>query len=206
MENSTMTNMLVAMDIASDSWISTDRIHTINLTTDGNHYHNYYEQLLYFDTAGIIKVKYYNYGLAATKFYNAVAVDLRNFEIKHNFLTYYGLDEVKTLLKFRNPKYGDIAFTIDSAGAFVAAANITAISPQTMTVDADLDLTGNRLCYADGSLLVISGGIIIPKRAGSFIEGLKDESQILYREPKTIYTADEYLFIDNVNGMSLNRY
>jgi len=207
MEINTLINMLTSMDIASDDWVTSDRIHTINLTTDGNHYNNYYEQRLYFDTtAGVIKIKYYNFILVSSKFLNVTEVDTTHFTMKPNDYAYYGKDEIETLAKFRNPKAGDIAYTIDSAGT-VVAATITGITASSITVDTALSLTGKTLCYANGGLLEISGGIIVGKRDLSTVEDILDNpAHILYRQPKTIYTADEYLFLDNVNGMSLNRY
>ena len=75
-----------------------------------------------------------------------------------------------------------------------------------MTLNQDLTLGSNTLCYADGTVMVDGGAMLIPINASDNIESLAGNSHILYRKPISIYTSDDYLFFDNINGFSLKRY
>jgi hypothetical protein len=208
MEITTLQNMLVSMDIPENTWTSDKELYLVNLPSDGNHYNHYYEQMLYFDTInGILKIKFYKFRLASSKFFSVEQIGNTNFKIKHDTFAYYGIDERKDLDKLRNPKIGDYAYTIDSAGNFVAASKIVALTESTMEVEADLVISaGERLCYADGTVLVPGVTMFNPINSVDILESLANDSQILYRKPKTIYTADDYIFVDNINGFSLIRY
>lgn len=208
MEITTLQNMLTSMSIPENAWTNDKELYLVNLPSDGNHYNHYYEQMLYFDTVnGVLKIKFYKFRLASSKFYSAKQLTNNTFEIKHDTFGYYGIDERKDLAKMRNPKVGDYAYTIDSTGTFVAASKIATINESTITVENDLVIgAGEKLCYADGTVMQPGIGMFNPITSGHLLESLTNDSQILYRKPKTIYTADDYIFVDNINGFSLIRY
>jgi hypothetical protein len=164
--------------------------------------------MFYFDTInGIMKIKFYKFRLASSKFYSAEQIDNTNFKIKHNTFGYYGINERDDLGKMRNPEVGDYAYTIDSAGNFTAASKIIKLKDSVMQVETDLIIgTNEKLCYADGKVLSPGVSMFNPISSGSILESLTNDSQILYKKPKTTYTADDYIFVDNINGFSLIRY
>lgn len=208
MEITTLQNLLTSMSIPENTWTNDKELYLVNLSSDGNHYNHYYEQMLYFDTVnGVLKIKFYIFRLASSKFFSVEQVDSTNFNIKHNTFGYYGIDERKDLGKMRNPKIGDYVYTINSVGAYVAASKIAAITASTMQIETALTIgSGEKLCYADGTVLVPGVSMFNPISSGHLLESLLNDSQILYRKPKTIYTADDYIFVDNINGFSLIRY
>ena len=208
MEITTMQNMLASMNIPENTWIADKELYLINLPSDGNHYNHYYEQMLYFDTvSGILRIKFYKFRLASSKFNSYTQLTNNTYEIKYDMFAYYGKDERNDLGKMRNPKVGDYAYTIDAGGSYVASALITSITDGVMTLQTDLILgAGQILCYADGSVMQPGIGMFSPITSGHFLESLANDSQILYRKPKTIYTSDDYIFFDNINGFSLIRY
>ena len=197
------------MDISENSWISDNTLHSINLTSDGNHYHSFYDQLLYFDTTvGVVKVKNYNYSLASSRLYQAENTDTTHIAIETDPFNYYGILNIPNIVHAKNLKNGDIFYTVSrTTGLIVDVANIISFSTNEIVLDAPVTIGPNIPCYADGDVLEIFGGSIVPKlSSGAYIEALTDATNLIHRWQKTTLTADVYIFFDNINGFSLNRY
>lgn len=208
MNSTTLGHMLTSMGITANAWISNENIQVVNLQNDGNFHYDYFSHLIRFDTTNqLLKIKYYQPDVVSSKFYGFEKLASASFRIIPNPFGNYSFQQLMHFKAFRNPRVGDIVFTVDSSNDFVAATTITNISSGVITTAADLDTTGRTLCYASGVVLSISGGSIQANDAGAFLESFMDNDSILVlRRPLTSYTADEYISVENIEGFSMKRF
>jgi hypothetical protein len=201
MDNATMIAALESIGITGgnlDSWIINDKIATINLTNDGSHSYNQFEQRLYFDTTNdIIKTKYYNTEAISTRFYSISRASSSTYTVGTNSYGRYGLMN-KVFPYHGQPKVGDVLFTISPATLeLVDQAIITSVSYNTITTDSDVSLSGGVIaCYADKKFVETP-----PDNFYLFV--LEDESIVFYSEPKTSFVTDIYIGFSDVTGFSL---
>ena len=209
MNNVTMQNMLISLGIPQNTWVSNKDIFMISLTSNGNFYNDYFGTRINFNTTNeLLRVKNYKFKLASGEFdkIEQVAADTlkATADINSQYAKYTKLNE--TIPRLRNPKVGDIVYTVNSSNVIVATALITEILGGTITLDANLTIGSNRVAFADGSLIEVVGGNLQTKAVGSFLEEYPDFTTMIYREQTTTNITDEYIDFGKINGFSLNRY
>jgi hypothetical protein len=212
MTTATLNSMLVSLDIPVRTWTNDPKLLSISLENGGNYYHDYFSHLMYFDidavTAGndkkLLKIKYYKPVLVSSPFHKYEKLSSKTFKIEPDIFGSYSIPLIKDFKQFRNPKVGDIVYTISASNDLVAATTIESISGSTIVLVADLDISGKKLCYASGIVLNSS---LATLNANEFVESFLDNDSILIlKRPLTTYTVDEYISISNIEGFSLRRF
>jgi len=209
MDKTTMLAMLESLSISTNTWLTDKSIFIIGITSDGNFHNDFFSERLNFDTVNdLVRVKFYSYKLGTSQFFKAEQVTVNSFKASRDELGHYGkyLPINEKLGRMRNPAIGDIVYTVNASGDFVAAVYISSIDGTTLTLSGNLTIGTNRVCYADGSIIKIQGGLLESIKDGSYLEELTDMTSILYREALTIYNTDLYLDFNNINSFSLVRY
>jgi hypothetical protein len=209
MNKITMQKMLLSLNISENTWVSNKDIFAINLANNGNFHNDFYSIRLNFNTTNeILRVKNYRFKLVSGEFDKVEQLTSNSLkivsDITSQFAKYTKLNE--RLLRVRNPKIGDIVYTVNSSNSIVAITTITEITYNSITLANNISIGTNRVCYADGSLLNIVSGGLQAKLSSAFIEEHPDLTTLLYREPLTTNITDEYIDFDKINGFSLNRY
>jgi hypothetical protein len=208
MNATTLGHMLTSLGITANEFISNTNIHSINLQNDGNFYYDYFSHLIKFDTTNLmLLVKYYRPSLVSSILKDAERVSSAVYRLKADQFGLYGRRSLLAFDTFRNPRVGDLLYTIDENKEISDITTIQTISADIITTAADISISGKELCYASGAALEISGGSIQASRQGEFIESFLDnDSIILLRRPNTVFTTDEYISIENIEGFSLRRF
>jgi len=209
MDKTTLIAALQSAGIPADTWTSKKELFVVNLQTDGNNYHDFMTQMIYFDTTHeLLRIKEYISGIVSSKFFRIEKSGNSTYKASPDGFGYYGLKEVLFFQQFRNPLVGDIFFTVDSNNTFVEAAYITAINGNLITLDSDLDIEGYTVGYASGKALTISNlGQIAPKEIGNLVEiYLNDSTLLLYKRPLTGSITDIYISTKNIEGFEFRQY
>lgn len=204
----TLEKMLLVLDIEANQWTTDSQLYTISMTTDGTHHYDPLSQRLYFDlTNQLLKIKYFTPILVSSYFWKAKKTAASTFEITPDIFGNYSVKMINQFDQFRNPKIGDIAFTVDANGNFVEARTITNIEGTVMTLSSDIDVTNKKLCYASGVVLTLSLGTIVPKTAGQFLESFDGKDALLVlKRPTTNNIADIYISTPDIEGFGLRRF
>jgi hypothetical protein len=214
MTTATLNSMLVSLDIPVRTWTNDPKLLSISLENGGNYYHDYFSHLMYFDididavTADddkkLLKIKYYKPALVSSPFHKYEKLSSKTFKIEPDIFGLYSIPLIKDFKQFRNPKIGDIVYTINASNALVASTTIESITGNTIVLVADLDVSNKRLCYASGIVLNTSlQKLNVNDRVESF---LGNDSIRILKRPLTTYTVDEYISISNIEGFSLRRF
>ena len=211
MDATTLSAALTSAGIAADTGVFEPLLKSISLETDGNIDYNFMSQKLYFDTTNeLLKIKEFYFKLASSEFYSAERTSASNYRILRDGDGSFSRTVSPMFRKFREPKVGDIVFTVSGAPlAFVAGATISSININngTMVLSSDLSLTGNILCYADGGSLELSGGSI------DAIEGDEEVSTFLgvgsvlvVRKPVSELDFETVVSFQSIESFVFNRY
>jgi hypothetical protein len=211
MDLTTLQAVLTAIDVPADTAVFEPSIKQISLESNMNVFYSFLSHSLYFDTTNqLLLLKEHYYKLVSSKFKSAQRISAGNYTISPDEIGQYAVQETILLTKFRNPRVGDLAFTVSSsANTFVAAATITAIdlAAGTMTLSSDLSLTNNTLCYASGADLQIVAGSIVPIENGDTVQSLISRDSILIlRRPLSSNLFDEVVSTTAIESIMLNRY
>lgn len=208
MNSTTLGHMLTSIGITANAWVSNENLEVVNLQNDGNFHYDYFSHMIRFDTTNqLLRIKYFYPEVVSSKFFGFEKLGTASFRIIPNNFGNYSFKQLKHFEAFRNPRVGDIVFTVDSSNQFVAATTISSISSDVITTAADLVTTNRTLCYASGLTLSLSGGNIQANDAGAFLESfLDDDSVLILRRPVTSYTADEYISVENIEGFSMKGF
>jgi hypothetical protein len=206
MNRSSMVSFLQSAGLTANSWFSDKRLVTLMLESDGNQYHDFLSQMIYFDTVNdVIKIKDYTGSMVSSQFAEIEKTSDYTFSIKPDIFGYYGLTRTEIVKPFRNPEVGDIFFLVNSNNA-IEVATITEKVGNTITIDEDLDLTGKIACYASGKVLQILAGAISPKKSGDIIESFLGETTLIwYKRAMTGNIADVYLSFFNIEGFDFRK-
>jgi len=208
MTSTTLGHMLTAIGITANEPTSNPTLHVVNLQSDGNFYYDYFTHRIHFDlTDHLLRIKYYNAVLVSSIFNNFTKISNSTYSAEPNIFGSYSSKVIKVLNPFREPKIGDIIYTIDSSNEISEVSKITSISGKVITSADDLDTDGLRLCYASGISLDISGSSIEAIKAGEYLESfLGNDGILILRRPLTENTVDEYVSGENIEGFSLRRF
>ena len=201
MDNATMLAALESLGISGadlDAWIINDKIATINLTNDGSHAYNQFEQRMFVDTTNdLLRFKYYNTEAISTRFNIISRTSSATYSVTPDRYGKFGL--VNRVFPYHGqPKVGDALFTISPTTLeLVDQAIITSVTSSTITTDSDVSLSGGVIaCYADKRF-------VDTPPSGSFVFVLDDESIVFYSEPKTGFDTDIYVGFSDVTGFSI---
>lgn len=207
MTNNDVIKVIEILGIESSTWSFNKDITGINIISDAVQNYDYFSQRLYFDTvAGVLKIKYYDFKIISTEFFNSQKTGDFTITIKPDFVGYYG-KKYGAFDKLRNPLTNDIVYTVSkSTGNIVEATKIESISGNIVTLTENIDV-GNDvfLCYAAGNLLTLESGVIDPTFDEMFLEVLENARNLLIRKPKTSYDSDIYISFDGLIGILLKR-
>jgi hypothetical protein len=212
MTTATLNSMLVSLNIPVRTWTNDPKVLSLSLENGGNYYHDYFSHLIYFDIHAtqpqndkkLLKVKYYRPSIVSSPFYKYEKLSSKTFKIEADIFDSYSIPLIKDFKQFRNPKIGDIVYTIDASNDLVASTTIESITGTTMVLTADLDVSNKRLCYASGIVLNSS---LATLNVNEFVEPfLGNDSILILKRPMTTYTVDEYISISNIEGFSLRRF
>jgi hypothetical protein len=214
MTKTVMDAMLDTMEFPIDQWFDDSELSSINLTSDGRQVYDELEQRLYYDsTVGTIKVKYYSFDLVSAVLNDVEVISATSFKIVPDKFGYYSIFKPirQGLKKFRNPQVGDIVYTVDKISLeLIAAAIITSISTTTVTLDRNLTINkaAHLVAYASGKVLKIDNeGAIAAIKPDTYVMDYRDNATVLvYKTPRTPYTADIYIGCEGVTGFSMKRY
>jgi hypothetical protein len=210
MNRTTLIAALNSAGITANQWTSDPNLISISLESDGNQYVNFLDQLLYFDTrAGyeMLKVKYYAYSQVSSEFIDYEKLSSATFKVRPDKHGKYGKKYSSHLKMFRNPKVGDIVYTVDSSNDYIEGRTITSFDGSTMVLNSDINVSGRTLCYASGDVLQLSGGSITTVKLGEYIESVFDDDKILiYKKPRTQYNADIYIATTSIESLVFRRF
>jgi hypothetical protein len=210
MDKTTLIAALSSMGILANQPTSNIDLKVINTQNDGNHFHDFFTEMLFFDTNNeILKIKYFASLIVGSKFYKFEKTGDSSFRIFPDNFGKYSVNSIKTFSQMRNPKIGDIVYTVDEDNQFVSATYITSIDLFTGNIQtqADLDIQGNSLCYANGALLHLIIGQIQSKKGSEYLTPfLDDDSVLILKRPKSDYTADTYISTENIEGFEFRRF
>jgi len=210
MDKTTLISALTAMGITAGSYTSSQDLMSINLTSDANHYYNFLEQMIFFDTTNeVLKIKHFRFSPISSEFLKIEKT------ASAQFLVSFGLDGrasrrvTHVLDQFRNPEVGDFLYTtLKSDNSFVGAVTITAVSNNgVLTTNSDIDISNKNVCYASGRTLSLIGGQLIKNEDDAIVESFSGNDGFKYiKRPITNFTADTYISTQSIDGFSLRRY
>jgi hypothetical protein len=210
MDKATLISSLTAIGISAGSWTSSPDLMSINLTSDANHYYNFLEQMIYFDTTNeVLKIKHYRFSPISSQFLKIEKTASAEFLVSSGLDGKASIRITNVLDQFRNPEAGDFLYTtLKSDNSFVEAVTITSVSGNgVLTTDSDIDISNKNVCYASGRTLSIIGGQLIQNEETAIVESFSDNDGFLYiKRPITSFTADTYISTQSIDGFSLRRY
>jgi hypothetical protein len=210
MDKTTLIAALSSMGIMSNQPTASVDLKVINTQNDGNHFHDFFSEMLFFDTNNeILKVKYFAPLIVGSRFYKFEKIENSSFRVFPDNFGKYSINSIKTFRQLRNPKIGDIVYTVDEDNQFVSATYITSIDLTSGNIEtqADLDIEDNFLCYANGALLHLIIGQIQSKKGSEYLTPfLNDDSILILKRPTSNYIADTYISTENIEGFELRRF
>lgn len=211
MDLTTLSQALTSCGIAADTETFEPNLASISLSNDGGIQYSFLSQSLYFDTTNeLLRVKEYFFKLASGEFFSAERTSDSNYKILRDGEGSYSLRMSAIFKKFRDPRVGDVAFTVSGVpGTFVAAANIVAVdlNAGTIETDSDLDISGKRLCYADGSSLEIDSGSIVASEADETVTSfISSDAILVVRKPVSSNDFDYLFSFDSIESLLFKRY
>lgn len=206
MDKTTMQAVLMSLNINSDTWIFDRDLNYIILENDGNHYHDYHKEFLYFDTTNdLLLIKAYEAKLISSRFVNITKIETGKYWAHPNKYGEVG-QQYGSFPKFRSAMIGD-RIKVFSGSILDADIGITNVCPHPnggliLETDADVDVSNRIVIYShpitDSSLPAPTDGTIL-------VEDNNDPTAILIYVPETRYTVDQYIGFDSINGFSLKR-
>jgi hypothetical protein len=211
MTSAEMIAALASAGITTDEEIFDQNLISLSLEDNANLVYGFLSQGLTFDTTNeLVKVKEYFFKVASSPFYKATRLSAGSYKIDKDLEGSFSKRVSPLFRKFRNPKPGDIVFSVSIAtGNFVQATSITQLDvfEGTMTLEDDIDLSSGRLCYADGEELEIVSGAIEPKTAGdSATSFIGKDSILILRRPVTANPYETVISFENIESLLFRRY
>jgi len=203
MTKETLVILAEAMGLDTDEWISDSDIIAINLGNDGIQQYDQFTQDLYIDSEGILKVKYYASSIVSSVFKNIEIISDTTLNAKTDIFGNYGVT-IRGFNPFRNPKVGDIVYTIKSDGSVFQSTFITAISGNTLELNGALDFDqAEKICYASGNLFNVD--LTLKDTNDKTLTPFDDNAFILYKRPLSLNPADIYISAQHITGFSMRR-
>jgi hypothetical protein len=211
MDLTTLTDALASAGITEDAEVFEPLLKSISLSNDGGIEYDFLSKSVYFDTTNeLLRIKEYVFKLGSSEFFRAERTSASNYRIYRDNEGRFSARMSILFKKIRDPRVGDIAFTVSaSAGSLVASANITDVDLNAGTIEtsSDLSLSGNILCYADGTSLEINSGSIVAIEAEETVTTLMGKDAILIvRKPVSSNDFDSIFTFESIESLIFKRY
>lgn len=221
MNKTTLISALKVLDIPENTWTVNYDLLQVNFSCDGNFYYNFLSELIKFDTVNeIFYIKYYKTDPISSEFFKSKKVDTKKFKVETNLLNEYSLAKTTLLPKFRDPRVGDVVYTVDQNGAFAYAVEIESMKDNVLTLSEDITVpAGGSLCYGSGVYLEAIGGQLFAKDPNTALDissitgstnvvlSFAGDRRFQYvMKPQTLHSADFMMTTKFIDSFLLRRH